>query len=155
MAKKSGFFEIELAGFEELSKAFNILPEKVQKRMIGPSLKEGAEIIETASKLLSPRLTGKNIEFIHLKKLKPRGKLSGWSIQTGTRSELGIARNEKYYYPAVLEFGSKHVDSKPFMRPALEQNRDKAIKAVAELLEKKMKSFAKRQAKLAAKAVKR
>lgn len=137
----SRLFDLELTGFENVLAQFNTLDDKVQKKALRPSLRAGAKIIQKAAKSKSPRLSGKNRKFIKIKSIKRTRKSIGLMIQTGTRQQLGIPLDEHGYYPMVLEYGSKNVRRQPFMKPALEQNRAKAIKAIGKELEKRIASI--------------
>lgn len=130
----SKLFDLKLEGFEDVIKTFNTLDDKLQKKAMRPALRAGAKIIQKAAKNKSPTLTGKNKKFIKVKSLKRSRGSVGLAIQTGTREQLGIPRDEHGYYPMVLEYGSKHVKKQPFMKPALEQNREKSTKAIGKKL---------------------
>ena len=129
------FIELQLEGFDDVIKTFEKLDDKLQAKVMRPALRAGAKVIAKAAKNKSPTLTGKNKRFIKVKALKRSRKTIGVAIQTGTREELGIPRDEFGYYPMALEYGTQHIKKRPFMRPALEQNRGKAILAIG----KKMK----------------
>jgi len=123
-------FDIKIEGFEEVLKTFDTLDDKLQKKVMRPALRAGAKIIQKAAKRLSPTLSGKNKRFIKVKSLKRSRKTIGVAIQTGTRQELGIPRDEFGYYPMVLEFGSENQKKQPFMKPALKQNHAKATNEI-------------------------
>lgn len=134
-------FDLKIEGFESVIKTFNRLPDKLQKKALRPALRAGAKIIQKAAKEKSPTLSGKNKKFIKIKSLKRSRLEIGVEIQTGTREELDIPRNEFGYYPMTLEYGSQHVKKQPFMKPALEQNRVKATNAIAKELGKQIKKL--------------
>jgi hypothetical protein len=48
-------------------------------------------------------------------------------VQTPTRDVLGISQSDPYYYPTVLEYGSskRNIRARPYLRPALDENREK------------------------------
>ncbi len=130
--KKSGkaAFEIRLEGFHELSQAFNKLPVTLQKKALKPALKVGAKIIQADAKRLSKRKSGDNKRFIKIKSMKRSRVKIGWNIVTGTREQLGIDKDDPFYYPMVLEYGSRKQPAYPYMRPALKNNRIHATNAI-------------------------
>ena len=129
-------FDLEVKGFKAVIKTFNVLDDNLQRKVLRQALRSGAKIIQKAAKAKSPvGITGNNKKFIKIKSLKRSRVTVGVAVVTGTREQLGIPRDEFGYYPMVLEYGSKHVKKQPFMKPALEQNREKVIKEIAKKIE--------------------
>lgn len=143
----SKLITLQLDGFEEVIKIFEKLPATLQKKALRPALRAGAKIILKAAKAKSAKLTGKNRRFIKIKSLKRSRKSIGVMIQTGTREQLGIPRDEQGYYPMVLEYGSKNVKRRPFMKPALRENHAAATRAIGKALEKNIEKVVKKAAK--------
>ena len=83
---------------------------------------------------------GKSIS-VHLKdtlKVKPvkaRRGAFGYGVRTGTRQELGIPADAKGFYPIALEYGwvtargGRHIPPRPYMRPALWDNKQRIMRA--------------------------
>ena len=137
-------FDLKIEGFEEVFKTLDTLDDKLQGKIMRPALRVGATIIEKAAKAKSPvGITGKNKRFIKVKALKRSRKTIGVMIQTGTREQLGIPRDEFGYYPMVLEFGSKNQKKDPFMKPALQQNHAKATSAIGKEVKSGLKKLLK------------
>lgn len=137
--KVEGLSEL-IAGLEELTKA---TATNVQKR----ALKEAAAPIEADAKLKAPRLTGLLQRSIDIgSKLSPRQrsspKLSKVEVYVGPPSmERGI----------VAEFGSVKQSPKPFMRPAWDANKTKALATIKDNLKTEIDKAAQRAARKAAK----
>lgn len=50
------------------------------------------------------------------------------------KSNRNPFNKKRYFYPAVVEYGSKNRTPKPFMRPAFEQHKEFALKAIKDQL---------------------
>lgn len=131
----SKLVDLEITGFEHVIKQFSTLDGKIQKKALRPALRAGAKVIQKSAKSKAPRLSGRLRKFIKVKSLKrSRGQI-GVAIQTGTRLELQIPRDEQGYYPFSIEFGTKNVKKQPYMKPALREKRNEATAAVGKKLE--------------------
>lgn len=130
------FVDIKISGFPDLNKTLKKLNEKTQTRLIKAALKKGANIILDAAKQNTPSKTGANHMHLKIKTIRKKKSSTniGFTIQTGTREELDI--KSKGYYPFSLEYGTQDMEAQPYLRPALEDNRDKAIQVVGKSLEK-------------------
>ena len=133
-------FDIKIEGFEEVFKTLDKLDDKLQKKVMRPALRAGATVIKKSAQAKSPvgkgPGAGKNKKHIKVKALKRSRNTIGVMIQTGTREQLNIPRDEFGYYPMILEYGSQKQKKQPFMKPALEQNHAKATNVIG----KKVKS---------------
>jgi HK97 gp10 family phage protein len=129
---------MELKGFDSLVKKFNTLGRGIQNKIMSPALKAGAKVVLTESKRLAPVLSGTLRKTLKVKKGVRSRKAISWYVQTGTREKMGISMDDKAYYPASVEFGTRKIKAKPYMRPALVNARTPAIKAVGEKMGEKM-----------------
>ena len=132
--------ELEIEGFEAVTKRFHALEKGSQTRVLSPALKEGAKVVHKKSKELAP--VGKKIKgnkkykpgrlkkSLKVKKGKRSRRFVAWYIQTGTRDKLGIPRDESSYYPMSLEYGTRYMKARPYLRPALKLTRTPAMRAV-------------------------
>ncbi len=141
------FLDIKIAGFEDLNKNLKKLNEKVQTRITKAALKKGANVILAAAKQNTPSDSGANHMNLKVKAIRKKRSSTniGFAIQTGTREELGI--KGKGYYPFSLEYGTKDTEAQPYLRPALEDNREKAIQVIGKALEKSIARQVKKNAK--------
>lgn len=126
----------EFKGFKELYRAIDHLPEVVKKKELEPLLVESLTPMRDTARYLAPDdpLTG------------PPWNLPT-SIEVGTRQRSGIAKRDrdlgrfdaraymgptKYGYPQAVmqEFGTIHFVARPYMRPAWDADKDKAIEII-------------------------
>lgn len=123
--------------FEGLSKA-------MEKKIARRATRAGATVVLNAARSIVGKRTGKLARGLRVRALKRSRKRFGHKVVTPTREYLGIAKDAKHYYPAVLEYGTKggrpwKSDPRkrtkaraphPFMRPALKNNQGAVLEAV-------------------------
>jgi hypothetical protein len=129
--------EVYITGEAALKVAFSEFTPKLQKKIERRVTRTIAYHIRERVKGITPVFTGKmQANFIvraaplrlsseALAKTKGRRKtrknIVGHSVKTGTRSKLGISPRDKYYYPAIVEFGApkRNIKPNPIMRRTL------------------------------------
>ena len=127
--------DISVFGDKQLQRALKALPINVEKKVVRQALRKAAKPVLDTAKSLVPVKTGalkKSLKLRALRKQK-RGQF-GVQVMTGTREQLGIAADDPYYYPMAVEVGTAKAPAHPFMRPALDQNREATYRLVAELV---------------------
>lgn len=157
MAKR---IHVQLEGFEELSRTFNSLARGVQGKIIRPALREGAKIVRDEAARRVPVDTGRLRKSLKVRALKRSRKFVGFQITTGTQDELGIKTpksGKRNYYPFVIEYGGvvggtarkvrigrrtrvvkdggRRIPARPFLRPAVDANRDRVMLLLAKRLQ--------------------
>lgn len=123
--------DISIFGDKALSAKLAAMPLKVQKKITRQALRQGGKRVRDEARRLAPVDTGalkKSIKVRAAKNLR-RGSF-GISVQTGTRAELGISPEAKFYYPAVLEFGGRGHEAQPFLRPAMDATRAEVLSLI-------------------------
>ena len=45
------------------------------------------------------------------------------SVKQGTRKELGIDKDDKWYYPSLIEYGTKRTKANPFIRNTVDEHK--------------------------------
>lgn len=141
MATKRGF-DLQITGIEDVKKMFEALPLAVQKKALRPALRKGAKITLEKAKQLCPAKSGKLRKSLKVRAIKRNRKGIGVVVITGTRQELGIKPDDKSYYPFSLEYGTKNMSARPFMRPATESTRGAVENTVANELNSKVSELA-------------
>lgn len=76
-------------------------------------------------------------------------------VMTPTREMLGISANDPYYYPAAVEFGTRNMRPQSFLRSAMEESKEKAIRIVSIITKKGIISELQKMEKKGAAAFKR
>ncbi len=152
--------DLSLIGDKELRKAFKKMPLTFRRRILRKAFKEvAADILQDARSLVpvsadDQRKRGgmhlrDTLKIENLKRTK--GKKIGVIVVTGTREELGIDPEDKYYYPAAIELGTDKTSVQSFLRAALEINRGPGLIKINTTIRKGLDRAAKRAARKKAK----
>lgn len=128
------FINIELLGEPELQRKLDALDRKVQRKVVRKAIREGAKPVLAAAKAKVPVDTGALKAGLKLRALKRSRTGFGVYIRTPTRAELDIPDDDESYYPAVVEYGAEFSPPQPYMRPAMDENRDRATAKITEVL---------------------
>lgn len=137
--------DFKLKGFSRVTRAFNKLDGKLKKKHLRPALRAGAKVIKNAAQSLAPKDKGKLKSTMKIRALKRSRKNFGVFIRTGTATELGIPNTPgRGYYPFTVEYGTDTQPAKPYMRPALMNNDERARKAVADRIWRGIKAEARK-----------
>lgn len=136
--------DLSILGDKVLEKRLKALPLKVQKKILRKAFRSTAKDILSDARIRVPIDTGNLRKSLRVRALKKAKGRIGVQIETGTREELGIDENDKYYYPAAIELGAEGVPVQSFLRAALEVNRvpgtDKIKKSIMDGIKEAGKS---------------
>jgi len=129
-----GFIDISVLGDKKLQKQLKNIELKMQKKIVKKALRMGTKVVLARAKALVPVSLG-NTQGKHLRdtlKIKAFSKkgVFGSTVITGTREQLGIDANDRWYYPAHVELGTKKMSPRPYLRPALRNNVEKIKRIV-------------------------
>ena len=133
----------KITGLDEVKAVFRQLPDAMQKRALGSAVRAGANLIKRAVIDKAPRGT----EPPHWK----YGRLhENISIRTergasGDRQKMFV-HTGRAYWSLFLEFGTRFMGARAFMRPALYENANAAIREIGVALGKAVEREAKRLA---------
>lgn len=129
--------DISMTGDLELTKKLHKLPDRLQKKIVKAAFRKEARKIRQRIVDNIDRLdlidTGDMRQAFRGAKVKSATK-SRRLIRIGTefptREELGIAPNDKNFYPAAVEYGHPGAAPKPFIRPAIDDHKDKSLRDI-------------------------
>ena len=131
------FVNISVLGDKELSAALSKMPLKVQKKITRQALRTVAKHVMTDVKASRHILTGKLKASYKVNSIV-RGKrgLFGVVVSSGTRGQLGISPDDRYYYPAVLEYGAptRSIQEYRIVRGAADNNRSFLLAEAARVI---------------------
>lgn len=150
----NGGLTFRMQGVDALVKALkDSLPAAMSNLAYGPAMKAGSVLVLTAAKanaqaakdtgLLASSLISK-VKVYKRKKGDAAGQVVAAQFKVGsdnnvtgvrrykTSSKVTLLRPSKYAH--LVEHGTKHSAAKPFMRPAMEQNKGAALAAITERL---------------------
>lgn len=126
--------DIRAIGFDHLEKKLHKLVDKTQKKIVSGALRKestrtkrrivanikGQDLIKTGNMLTA-------FKGAKVKTAKGSRNFIRIGVENPTRDALGIAPDDPYYYPYSVEFGHGSVEPKPFIRPAVDENKTQSL----------------------------
>lgn len=103
---------VDIKGFAELEAALKALPDRVAKRIAQQSVRKGAVVIQKDAKSRVAVDTGKLRQNIVVR-LRRRA---------GVPVLYSIGWTKAAYYGSFLEFGTRFMRARPFLRPAADES---------------------------------
>jgi HK97 gp10 family phage protein len=144
---------LRVDGLKELADKLRAMGPDLSRVALRAGVRDAAKLVRDDAKLRNPddtKLTEENIYIQHI------GNQSSDTQQTffvGVRSRRGrYSKGKKKplpFYWRYIEFGTSKAAARPFMRPAFEQNIRASIDAIAAQISKRIKSYDRKQSKLA------
>lgn len=114
MAINASGFSVTLSGFPELADSLEHLADsETVQEILGSAVVQGGVIVVTDAKRRVPVDTGNLQRSIHLEYATDAGDKQA-AVEVGTDVDYG-----KY-----VEFGTSRMAAQPYLRPALDENRD-------------------------------
>jgi HK97 gp10 family phage protein len=143
--------DLDVKGLAELERKMRELTDKVQGQMLRQAVNAGAQIVKKAARDKVPVDTGllrRNIVVGRSRRQSAPGRETyNVFVKKEKRTYADTRANrrknrvgKKYevqgpaYYWRFLEFGTKKMQARPFLRPALVSNQQAAINAIREKL---------------------
>lgn len=124
------FIEFNLRGADDIVAKFRNLSENMRRRVAVPAAKEAMEIVlhdaqDRAARIDDPKTPNDisaNISLVERKKLGE--EMGAAYVSVGVRKRKKGQGGGNTFYWWWVELGTEHSASHPFVRPALEQNRE-------------------------------
>jgi HK97 gp10 family phage protein len=137
-------FTIRIKGDKELIALLKSIPKREATKGIRKGARAGAKIVLAAAKQLAPvyqgpprdRITpGLLRDKLTVRALSKRG-IIGAKVQTGSRDKMRISPKDKWYYPTILEFGTKdgRLPAQHYMLRAAQQQSQPALSAMIDAI---------------------
>ena len=116
--------DMTIDGAKEIMRRLNSMPQKVARKAVSSALRpEGKRIAKIAESKIP--IDEGNLKWAGLRVLARRSRNTvGVRVVTPTRKALGIAADDKGYYPAHLELGHGNVAPRPFLRGTVAEQRE-------------------------------
>lgn len=124
--------DISVLGERELERKLAKLTAGVQRKIVRRALRDAAKPIRDAAKSRAPVKSGRLRRNIKVRSMRRSRVRLGVLVRTGTRDEMGIPSDSPWYYPAIIEYGYENVPANPFLRGALDSNRQKALRIISD-----------------------
>lgn len=123
---KSGNLTVEVIGADTLLRKLRQLEDAVAGDALEQAVKAGAEPIRADASQRAPRRTGKLAGSIIVEP-DEKGK---------TQASVKIGPEKDAFYGLFHEFGTSKMAANPFLRPAMDEQKDAAVAAVRRELQK-------------------
>ena len=117
---------VDIIGSKDLQAKFSRLAGKEQKAIIRKAMRPAWKTILAESKRLVPVDRGLLKRGLKLRALKRSRTSFGLRVVTPDRPYLGIRPKAPGYYPAALEYGTKNMRARPYLRPAFKSHKGSA-----------------------------
>lgn len=134
---------VKVDGLRELGERMKGLSEQMNNRIARAATAAGAVVIRNAAQQKAPVDTGNLKKNIIVKRL-PKGEssLTSEHIVTVRQGKLTAKQKDKglqdAYYGKFVEYGTAKMPARPYLRPAYDQNKEKAVQAIKDRIEKRL-----------------
>ena len=145
-------------GLDDLLRLMSEFPTRVKKNVMRGALRAGAVLIAEGARQRVPELTGQLKASIRVDSFIRKDGTPMAVIKAGSRDTVyaiakgGRKTKAEYksvnaggkvtyhaaYYAAWVEFGTSKAPSRPFIRPAFDGQKEAAIQAIGDYLEKRL-----------------
>ncbi len=152
--------DIKIEGLNELKKKLDELAPKMEKKIVGQALRQGTNVIRDSARSKVNSISGnlkKSIKTVGVKGKKPlvsemnvrvRGKDAFYAkfVEFGTKPHVILPKKGMALLVKGKEYRIVHhpgAVAKPFMRPAFDENYQKAIDRFKEVVSQKLSEVVK------------
>lgn len=140
---------VKVEGLRQIADALNKLDKKVSTKIARKAARAGALLIRDEAKRRVPVDTGLLKQNIVVKKFRDRGEgnvrygiglISSKAVYRDNKVNRRKGRvgqsyyRDKTFYGHMVEFGTIKMKAKPFLRPAFETQKEKAVDVVKQTL---------------------
>ena len=138
MAK--GFVSFKVRGGKALDKRLMRMDKRMAGKAIKQGMKKSMEPVQALAKQRAPYKSGNLRRSIRIAVYSGKN-YAGAAVRTGTRKQLKIPADAKFYYPAAFEYGTRQMRARSYLRSSLFDRRkmvlERVVKDVTHALEKR------------------
>lgn len=135
-----------LEGMAELQKTLRTLPDATAKRILGKTLQKAAIPVAQRARALAPRRTGKLRLSVHISKKLSKRQARMRRKHDPSDVEIFVGTGP-LKYAHLVEYGTRKMSAKPFMRPAWDGEKMAAFDVIASELRLSIEKAVRRHAK--------
>lgn len=131
-------FDLKLTGSGITLKKLERAAQRVQHKEIRDELKSA---MHPALELARQRASVQSGRMRRWLSITARSNRKGAiaALSAGTRRALRIPESSKYYYPAAIEYGTRFMRAKPFLRNSLADKRGEIMSAIRSTIRNKLR----------------
>jgi HK97 gp10 family phage protein len=136
--------KVVVTGLKAIDKKLAQLPYRVQGKVVRPAMRAGMKLMAAAVKAEVPvdtGLTRRNVKVRATPKrlIKKGDKSTTIAIEVVVEAVPGLKKTsgrtgKAVFYPAIVQYGGKHIRKNPFMSRAYDRRGDAARRRTIELL---------------------
>jgi HK97 gp10 family phage protein len=131
-----------ITGIKEIDRALQELEKNVAKKVIRQAMRKAMKPVKQQVEANAPRVTGKLAGNVKIKAIKKSRTKIGIRVQIGAKEFTG-----ETFYGAFLEYGTKDIPAKGFMRQAFDSAKEEAKGIAIEEIKKGIERDAAKGAK--------
>jgi HK97 gp10 family phage protein len=123
----------KVEGAKALEDALKLLPERTRGKLLTGAVRAGANLVKKEIKARAPvgaEATKNNRKYGHL---RDNIIVAMDKTRSAVTYSVGVGRA---FWGRFLEFGTRFMAARPFMRPAFEASRDAAVRKMGDILGK-------------------
>lgn len=117
--------DAKLVGIDDLLKVMRKLPDRVERKVLGSATSAAATVVRNEMQLQAPVLSGRLRARVRTKRAR-----KSEAPPQGVRYDVGPTR--AVFYGTIIEIGSATQPARPWMRPAYEASKNRAIQKFIE-----------------------
>lgn len=135
---------MEIAGLKELADKLREIGPDIAAKALRGGVFAAAKLVRDEAKATNPDDTGRTDRAIYAKFVREESGPHQAVYKVGVRSGRRERRKDRdAWYWRLVEFGTAKMPAKPFMRPAFESQKQKAVELIAERIARRIKRFEK------------
>ncbi len=132
-------FDISLVGDKKTARKLKKMDAKIARKVMREALKDAMEPVKDLAKSRAPVDQGLLRKSIRTA-ASVNAKRAAAFVRTGTRKQLRIPLDAKYYYPAAIEYGTRKRGARSFLRSALGALRGQVLRKTGDNIRRLLES---------------
>ena len=134
---------VRVTGMKELAAKLQSFGPKLARNGLRAAVSAGAEVIRKDVQARAPEDTGVLRRAVYKKQIREESNNTKQTFYLGVRSGKKYQKKKQdAFYWRFLEFGTKHIAARPFVRSAFESKKNEAVERMKEKLAERIKKIA-------------
>ena len=134
---------VRVTGMKELAAKLQSFGPKLARNGLRAAVSAGAEVIRKDVQARAPVDEGTLRRAVYKKQIREESNNTKQTFYVGVRSGKKYQKKKQdAWYWRFLEFGTKYIAARPFVRPAFESKKNEAVERMKEKLAERIKKIA-------------